>query len=84
MKNKILVAIIIGLIVICTGCAKAEETPYQSETSMFIKVEDSGVFGVVYNKETKVMYAISQGVYNCGSLTLLVNADGSPMIYRGE
>ncbi len=84
MKNKILVAIIIGLIIICTGCAKVEKAPYQSETSMFVQVEDANAFRVVYHRETKVMYAISTSAYNYGNLTLLVNADGSPMIYEEE
>jgi hypothetical protein len=38
----------------------------------------------VYQKDTKVMYVISSGTYNHGTFTLLVNADGSPMIYKGE
>ena len=84
MKNKILVAIIIGLTMICTGCANVEKTPQQSETSIFVKVEHSTGFDVVYHRETKVMYAISGGSYNYGNFTLLVNPDGSPMIYKGE
>ena len=84
MKNKILVAIIIGLIIIFTGCAKVEETPQQSQTSMFVEVEDSNIFSVVYHRETKVMYTVSKGTRNSGNFTLLVNADGSPMIYRSE
>ena len=84
MKNKILVAIIIGLIIICTGCAKVEKAPQQSQTSMFVQVESANAFNVVYHRETKVMYAISTGTYNYGGFTLLVNPDGSPMIYEGE
>lgn len=84
MKNKILVAIIIGLIIICTGCSTVEEAPQQSRTSMFIEVEHSTYFSVVYHRETKVMYAMSEGAYNYGNFTLLVNPDGSPMIYEEE
>lgn len=84
MKNKILLAIIIGLIIICTGCAKVEKAPQQSEISMFVKVESTDSFDVVYHRDTKVMYAISTGTYNFGGFTLLVNPDGSPMIYQGE
>jgi len=83
MKNKILAMITIGLIIICTGCATVEMDPDQSETSMFIQVEDTPSFKVVYHRETKVMYAISKGSYHYGDFTLLVNADGSPMIYGG-
>ena len=84
MKNKILVAIVISLIIICTGCAKVEKAPQQSEISMFVKVESTDSFNVVYHRETKVMYAVSTGTYNFGNFTLLVNPDGSPMIYEEE
>ena len=30
------------------------------------------------------MYAVSLGYYNCGTFTLLVDADGKPLIYKGE
>lgn len=81
MKNKILVAVIISLIIICTGCATVEKAPQQSEISMFVKVESTDWFNIVYHRETKVMYAVSTGGYDGGNFTLLVNADGSPMIY---
>lgn len=83
MKNKILVMVAIGLIIICTGCSTVEENPYQNGTSMFIQVEDTPAFKVVCHRETKVMYAVSKGSYHYGVVTLLVNADGSPMIYGG-
>jgi len=36
-------------------------------------------YKVVYQEDTKVMYTIS----DTGVVTLLVNPDGSPMVYRG-
>ena len=50
--------------------------------SMFVAVEDTDIWAVVYHRETKVMYAVSRGSHNNGTMTLLVNADGTPMIYR--
>lgn len=38
------------------------------------------LYSICYCKETKVMYSISEG----GTMTLLVNPDGSPMIYTGD
>ena len=37
---------------------------------------------IVYHKKTKVMYAISCGYHNCGTMTRLDNADGSPLLYE--
>ena len=84
MKIKILVAIIISLIIICTGCANTDDNSYHNETSMFVEVESTNMFRVVYHKETKVMYTVSTGPRNSGNFTLLVNADGTPMTYKGE
>jgi hypothetical protein len=50
---------------------------------MFIKLEETYKWQIVYHKDTKVMYAVSIGHYNSGNFTLLVNADGTPMIYEG-
>lgn len=52
--------------------------------SLFTIIEsnDELHFYIVYMNKTKVMYAISDGSENRGDFTLLVNADGSPMIYK--
>ena len=34
--------------------------------------------------QAKVMYTISGGLKNCGNFTLLVNPDGTPMLWEGE
>lgn len=57
------------------------------ETNMFIRVQrhnyyNGNYYDVVYHRDTKVMYVISRGQYNSGQFTLLVNADGSPMLYK--
>lgn len=75
------------LMIIClNGCSqtkvsKQENTPTKS---MFIVIETTGIWGVVYHRDTKVMYAVSYDMYNSGTFTLLVNADGSPMIWEDE
>ena len=39
---------------------------------------------VVYDKDTMVMYTVSEGKYNSGNLTLLVDENGKPLLYQGE
>lgn len=58
----------------------------QKPVSMFIIVEGSSLdsYRIVYHRDTKVMYAISCGTYNSGNFTLLVNPDGSPMLWEGN
>lgn len=50
--------------------------------SMFVEVEDAVAWRVVYHKETKVMYVVSNGNYNSGTFTVLINVDGSPMTWK--
>lgn len=83
MKKKLIAILIVGMLSL-TACAKVESVNdnKQNETSMFVMVEQTNTWRVVYHKETKVMYAVSLGSYNCGTFTLLVNADGSPMLWK--
>ena len=83
MKKKLIAILIIGALSL-TACTKVESVNdnKQSETNMFIEIEHTDNWRVVYHKETKVMYAVSFGGYNCGDFTLLVNADGSPMLWE--
>lgn len=54
------------------------------ESSMFIEVESTYTWRIVYHKETKVMYAVSDGSYNYGTFTLLVDENGKPLLYKGD
>lgn len=38
---------------------------------------------IVYDRETGVMYAMSRGGYCYGSMTVMVNPDGTPRVYEG-
>lgn len=82
MKRKI-IAWVLLMSLLLAGC---DVTPVEREAedsnSMFVLVEETGSWRVVYHRETKVMYAVSAGSYNYGTFTLLVNADGSPMLWE--
>ena len=80
--RKIIALMIVVLAVALTGCSEVEDKT--SDKTEFVVVESTSIWDIVYNKRTKVMYAVSQGTYNKGTFTLLVNADGTPMIWEGE
>ena len=80
-KFVILILVFIVLIVIFTGCNN-KNTSQEQEDSLFIVIESSYSYKIVYNRETRVMYAVSTGVYNYGNFTVLVNEDGTPQIYN--
>lgn len=77
--------IIASIVLTFSGCAvnKTETVATEENPSMFVEVERAGSWRVVYHKDTKVMYAVSFGAYNLGTFTLLVNADGTPMLWEG-
>lgn len=72
-----------------TGCRETSESnegnnqqkENKQKKSEFVTIEDGWNYKVVYNRDSKVMYVVSWGSYNIGTFTLLVNADGSPMLY---
>ena len=92
MKKQLLVLIFSGIILsaVLAGCSGTVETEkvhnIDSENlkSMFVEVEKSGIWKIVYDKKNKVMYAVSNGAYNQGIFTLLVNESGNPRLWDGE
>ena len=67
------------------GCADmTDKMPEPMYQSTFVTIENNVNYRVVYSQETKVMYAVSNGEYNRGTFTLLVNPDGTPMLYKEE
>ena len=84
MKKLLIATALLAVTLLC-GCTKVESVDKNDkQTSMFVLVEQTASWGVVYHKDTKVMYVVSCGGYNGGNFTLLVNPDGSPMIYGAE
>ena len=65
------------------GCAKVEKAG-QADVSRFKVVEETSIWRVVYDKDTKVMYTVSYGGYNCGTFTILVDADGKPLLWGND
>lgn len=81
-KRYFMIALLSCLIL--AGCAEVESAQSEPvEVSRFMEVENSWNWRVVVDRETGVMYAVSNGSYNIGTFTLLVDADGNPLIWKG-
>ena len=78
--------VIISIVVMFAGCtstrAEAKEVDDVDNGNTFILVDADYYCWIVYHKDTKVMYAVSRSGYNAGTYTVLVNADGTPMIWE--
>lgn len=84
-KKLILVVALALLMAIFTGCTptKVESKVVDEVPSIFVMVEKTYGYDIVYDKETKVMYAVSNLSSGAGRFTLLVNQDGSPKLWKG-
>ena len=81
-----LLCVIFAFFLIGCGGPKISHVGEAKPTSMFIAIEENSLIGflVVYHRDTKVMYVVSTRTYNPGNFTVLVNPDGSPMIWEGD
>ena len=88
MKKRILacVMIIATISMLMIGCTSVNGTDETSDriNNMFVRVGWNSCLGagIVYDTETKVMYAISEVANNKGTMTLLVNQDATPKLWK--
>lgn len=78
---KKLAAIMLLMVLLLCGCSGEKEEPTNGSSRM-ASVDQTEDYEIVYDKDTKVMYAVSFGIYNRGTFTLLVNEDGTPLLYK--
>lgn len=81
--KKYIVSFTLVFALMLTGCSNPKEQNIELSIEFSI-VEKTKDFYVVYDKQTKVMYTVSDGVHNRGTFVMLVNSDGSPKLYKGE
>ena len=87
MKRWIVAALVLALGLMLAGCTggkvdvgRIADAESDNKYFMVVSYELNGM--VMVDKETGVMYWASSGNYNRGNLTLLVNADGTPRIWK--
>lgn len=85
-KRYFMIALLSRLILAgCGSAAKTEGAAEPVNASRFLRVESADANWTVYaDKETGVMYVVSNGLYNKGVFNVLVDADGKPLLWKGE
>jgi predicted small secreted protein len=83
--KRFLIVLLIVLVVTLTGCAtgRVDTKAGEDDNLMFFIASREKSGCVIVDKTTRVMYWLSCGSYNYGTLTMLVNADGTPRIWEG-
>ncbi len=82
MKKAMLIVTLIILVAVLSGCSATVTEERIEKESMFVAVESASMYSVLYDRKTKVMYAVSKYGSGSGVFTLLVNADGSPKLWE--
>lgn len=80
---KIFLPMTLVLCLFLAGCGNVNNSKNASE-SMFVKVEQGDFYRVVYHRGTKVMYVISDGLYNHGTFTVMLDTNGKPLLYQED
>ena len=92
MKKKLislLLVLVMPMLVLCGCSCSIETTPYKTiqHCGRFVIINElttgNTVYVEMYDKNTKVMY-VYVDLGESGGLQVLLNADGSPMLYEGE
>lgn len=87
--KKIICALIALVVLVAVLASCSEGTVVEVEgkdaqnTSMFIEVERTYNWRVVYHKDTKVMYVIGYSKDSKGTFTVMVDRYGFPLIWGG-
>ena len=76
VKIIILVIMMVMVVVGLAGCSEI------TGDERFVCINAGEYYNIVYDRKTKVQYAISNGRYNRGTVTLLVDKDGKPLLYE--
>ena len=88
MKRIAIIAMLLAVLMLagCDTMGKVDAgqiADAEVDNHMFMVVSVELYGNVLVDKATGVMYWMSNGSYNTGNLTLLINADGTPRIWEG-
>lgn len=77
MKKLLMCGVLVLSLFGLTGC----QVNALGTSSEFVHIKHEGNYDIVYHRDTKVMYV---GCYNRGIFTVMVDTDGSPLLYKGK
>lgn len=86
MRNNTIVVILAVILAAFTLCGALMLQKADAASNIGFEVLYGGTWDTVcilYDRETGVMYARSNGSHNVGTMTVMVNPDGTPRIYEG-
>ena len=87
MKKIVFLILMAILLLTLGGCGKVSKmndmpSENKGERTRFMIIEEYGLGSIVVDSETNVEYWMSKGIYNSGTLTMLVDKSGSPKVRK--
>ena len=80
--------VMLMLAVTLAGCSSSGDSYVgdgeKSDQKRFVSVEYSMSYEIVVDRETRVMYVVSNGAYNHGTFTVMVDENGKPLTWDGD
>lgn len=76
--------LVFGMCFVIDSANKDSEKDTNMSEDRFVKIQDWGDNFVMYDKETRVQYFAFADYNYGGGITVLVDADGKPLLYEGE
>ena len=84
-KKRVFACVAVIFLVISFAYVATEPEAAQKSTFVVIEKDNDLDISIVYHRDTKVMYVMTRGTRrSSGCVELLVNPDGTPMIYTEE
>ena len=83
-RKTIILCIACIVILLLTTCSCSSQSIAENHRMVILEEIDELHGCICYDKKTKVEYFVSNGQENRGVLTVLVDADGKPLLYDGE
>lgn len=80
LKLVILSIVVISILFVLTGCTSSEA----KTEKRFIEIYRGFNVVVYYDNQTKVQYASCMNGHGGTALTVLLDAEGKPLLYEGE
>lgn len=83
MKKLVAIIMLIAFGVLLVGCSSDNNVIVKNKTlrNRFVKVAKDTSYSIYVDTETDVMYLVMRPSVDQFGLTVLVNADGKPLLY---
>lgn len=80
MKKLIAMLILAVMLISCSSSTEANA----HNANRFEFIQSTSWCDIIVDTETGVEYAVSTAAYNWGNITVLVDENGKPLIWKGE